>query len=122
MYSETGIYLDTFINSLGCDSIVTTNLSVEKTSENSFIANAFSPNGDGVNDCFGITYWKNVTELNFMIYNRWGNPVFTSSEIWDCWNGNYKGIPSDQGNYYYFIKAKTACGERTYKGDILLIR
>ncbi|MDQ2863475.1 MAG: gliding motility-associated C-terminal domain-containing protein, partial [Bacteroidota bacterium] len=40
------------------------------------LPNSFTPNGDGVNDCFGIKYWGIVKELNFSIYNRFGERVF----------------------------------------------
>jgi gliding motility-associated-like protein len=123
LYDESGDYTDTLLNVYGCDSILLTHLNIEKSKEGgNFIANAFSPNGDGLNDCFGISYWKDVKELTFMIYNRWGNPVFETKELWDCWNGNYKGGLSEQDTYYYLIKAKTSCGEKIYKGDLLLIR
>ncbi|MEO9005195.1 MAG: LamG-like jellyroll fold domain-containing protein, partial [Ginsengibacter sp.] len=40
------------------------------------LPNAFTPNGDGLNDCFGIKYWGHVTELSFIIYNRLGEKIF----------------------------------------------
>jgi gliding motility-associated-like protein len=122
-YTTTGDFIDTLQNSSGCDSIITTHLEVENSQEGGyFIANAFSPNNDGLNDCFGITYWKNVEKLQFIICNRWGEVVFNTTQIWDCWNGHYKGAPSEQGTYYYYIKATFSCGEQVYKGDLTLIR
>jgi gliding motility-associated-like protein len=84
--------------------------------------NAFTPNDDGKNDCFRIKYFGQVLELQFMIYNRWGNKVFESSNANDCWDGTYKGNPAEAGNYVYYIKAKTGCGPVERKGNVLLIR
>ena len=61
-------------------------------------------------------------KIKFIIYNRWGQVVFATDQVWDCWNGNYKGENAEQGVYFYFIKAKTTCGEIIYKGDVTLLR
>ncbi len=87
-----------------------------------YVVNSFSPNGDQVNDCFGINYWNSVTELEFKIYNRYGEMVFSTKNKADCWNGKFKGRNADIGNYVYFIKANTLCGKIFKKGNLLLIR
>jgi hypothetical protein len=48
------------------------------------VPNAFTPNGDGVNDCFGLTHWSNPLRLLFKIYDRWGRVVFTSQDVRRC--------------------------------------
>ena len=40
------------------------------------LPNSFTPNGDGLNDCFGVKYWGVVQELDFSIYNRFGAELF----------------------------------------------
>ena len=87
-----------------------------------FMANAFTPNGDGLNDCFGIKNWGVITELQFLIYNRWGELVFSTTNPTACWDGNFKGQPSPLGNYVYYIKATTLCGKIERKGNLALIR
>ncbi len=84
--------------------------------------NAFSPNGDGKNDCYRIKYFGQVSELQFFIYNRYGNIVFTTTNPDDCWDGTYKNKPVEGGNYVYYIKAKTACGPVEKKGNLILLR
>ena len=86
------------------------------------MANAFTPNGDGLNDCFGIKNWGVITELQFLIYNRWGELVFSTTNPTACWDGNFKGQPSILGNYVYYIKANTLCGKIERKGNLALIR
>lgn len=83
---------------------------------------AFTPNGDGKNDCFGIKFWGAITTLDFSVYNRWGEVVFHTSDPSACWDGNYKGIPQASGTFVYQVKAKTACGDVYKKGTVILMR
>jgi len=87
-----------------------------------YMPNAFTPNGDGVNDCYGIRYWGLIEKLDFTIYDRWGNQVFYTNDPGTCWDGRYKGQPADAGAYVYYIKAITACGSVNRKGALVLIR
>lgn len=86
------------------------------------VANAFTPNNDGVNDCFGVKYWGVITQIEFSIYNRWGERIFFTNNPNDCWNGTYKGQMQDIGVYVYMIKAKTLCGDTFRKGTFALAR
>ncbi len=86
------------------------------------LPNSFTPNNDGLNDCFGIRYYRDVKDLDFIIFNRYGNIVFRTHNADECWDGNYKGKPAGPGSYVYFIKAKTLCGEVVIKENIMLIR
>jgi gliding motility-associated-like protein len=83
---------------------------------------AFTPNNDGLNDCYGIKYWGVIDELDFSIYNRWGQKVFHTKRPGDCWDGTYKGVKQDGNVFVYLIKAKTTCGDVTRKGVFVLIR
>jgi gliding motility-associated-like protein len=87
------------------------------------VANAFSPNGDGQND---IIYVKGygITELEFRIYNRWGELVFESDDINFGWDGTYKGTNQEMEVYVYTLKAKFKNGTESglRKGNITLLR
>ncbi|MEI9909732.1 MAG: gliding motility-associated C-terminal domain-containing protein [Bacteroidota bacterium] len=87
-----------------------------------FMPNAFTPNYDGLNDCYGIKFWGIVQELEFSIYNRWGERIFFTKDPTACWNGIYKGKMQDIGVYVYMIKAKTVCGDTFRKGLFTLAR
>ncbi|HET6993368.1 MAG TPA: gliding motility-associated C-terminal domain-containing protein, partial [Chitinophagaceae bacterium] len=87
-----------------------------------YMPNAFTPNGDGLNDCYGIKFWGVIYELEFGIYNRWGERIFFTKNPNDCWNGTYKGKKQDSDVYVYMIKAKTFCGDTFKKGLFTLIR
>lgn len=86
------------------------------------LPNAFTPNGDGINDCYGLKQFKNSTELDFKIYNRWGELVFYTKNPDDCWDGTYKGKDQPTGTFIYVIRAKALCGDINKKGFITLIR
>ncbi len=86
------------------------------------LPNSFTPNNDGLNDCFGIKYHRDVENLEFIIFNRYGNVVFKTNNAADCWDGNYNGKPASPGSYVYYIKAKTLCGPVEIKESVLLVR
>lgn len=85
--------------------------------------NAFTPNNDGLNDCYGTRYWGIILEIEFSIFNRWGERVFYTTDPAKCWDGNYKGIQQNPGVFSYMIKAKTSCESYVFrKGTFLLMR
>ncbi len=86
------------------------------------LPNSFTPNGDGINDCFGIKYWGTVQKLDFSIYNRFGERVFYTNNAANCWDGTYKQNLQDANVYVYIIKAKTTCGLIERKGTVTLIK
>ncbi len=87
------------------------------------IPNAFSPNGDGLNDKYGPETMGNPKEFKMMIFNRYGQLMFTSVSISDRWDGTFNGKPVDMGTYFYRIYTKcTTDVEKTFKGDVTLIR
>ncbi|MBC7650888.1 MAG: gliding motility-associated C-terminal domain-containing protein, partial [Deinococcales bacterium] len=83
---------------------------------------AFTPNGDGLNDCFGVKQWGFVSNLQLEIYNRFGEKIFVSNNTNNCWDGNYKGIMQNPGTYIYQVIATTNCGNVYRKGTFVLIR
>ena len=87
------------------------------------IPNAFTPNQDNVNDCFGVKNWPVTSSYQLNVYNRWGMLVFKTNNILECWTGEINGVKQEMGAYVYMIKANTAaCGQITHKGTVLLIR
>jgi gliding motility-associated-like protein len=107
-----------------CSNIDSIMVNVTHDGENLFVVpNAFTPNGDGQNDCFNIRYWGvNNKLIDFSIYDRWGVKVWSSSNIADCWDGTFKGQPQPAGGFIYIIHAKTICGDIVRKGMVMLIR
>jgi gliding motility-associated-like protein len=93
-----------------------------KGADDFYVANAFTPNGDGLNDCFGVHYWSGVSDFQFHIFDRWGVEVFKTTNVMQCWDGTYKGKRQGNNRYVYYIKTNTACGPILKKGVIVLIR
>jgi len=90
---------------------------------NEWIPSAFSPNGDGRNDVFSVKNMKFQRLIEFRIFNRWGQEVYSTTDANNGWDGTYKGIPQEIGVYHYLIRVTTPNGlQRTYKGDISLLR
>lgn len=89
---------------------------------NIFIPNAFSPNGDGVNDLLRFS-GKYVVSFHLAVYSRWGEKVFETNDINSFWDGRYNGTNCLPGVYTYYCKVKCEAGyENLLKGDITLIR
>ncbi|MDN3633179.1 PKD domain-containing protein [Neolewinella lacunae] len=89
-----------------------------------FMPNAFTPNGDGLNDVFlpeGILI--GATEYLLRIWNRWGELIFTSTEPRVGWDGNFRGTPSPGGGYLWDAQFIDVGGEfQEFKGGVVLIR
>jgi len=117
----TYIVKGTSLNGCYAYSTITVNVKVE--GKNLFIVpNAFTPNGDGHNDCFGIQRWGDVQVEEFSVYNRWGQRVFTTRNPSQCWDGFFNGHPQPAGSYVYVIKARTFCGPILRTGTVILLR
>jgi gliding motility-associated-like protein len=70
------------------------------------IPNAFSPNGDGINDRWIIEALDTYPESTTEVFNRWGQVVFRSRGYPIAWNGTFNGAPLPVGAYYYIIDRK----------------
>ncbi|MDP4252887.1 MAG: gliding motility-associated C-terminal domain-containing protein [Bacteroidota bacterium] len=111
-------------DSHGCSSLDSIELLVTKagTSIGYPVASAFTPNGDGHNDCFGIKYWGAVKGFEMAVFDRMGARVFYTKDPGGCWDGTFNGQPQPTGTYVYYIKAETLCGPAFKKGTVQLIR
>jgi gliding motility-associated-like protein len=116
-------YRVTGVNEFGCSSNAYIQVKATKDGIPRFVVpNAFSPNGDRKNDCFGIQRWGNAIVQEFTVYNRWGQKVFQTNTPNQCWDGTFNGKPQDAGGYVYVIRARTLCGEVTTRGVVMLVR
>lgn len=90
--------------------------------ENIFIPNAFTPNGDGINDIF-LPRSTILVTMQLEVYDRWGNKVFQSSDPTVGWDGTYKGMPAQTDAYgYHFTGSCTDGGNIKLKGNVTLLR
>ncbi|MFK7806958.1 MAG: FG-GAP-like repeat-containing protein, partial [Saprospiraceae bacterium] len=125
---ETIDYSLMVTDSTGCSDIDTMRVMV-RIERRVYIPNAFSPNGDGVNDFAYIFSDFGVEEiLEFRIFNRWGGQVFAAQNFPPNdrqfgWDGSFRGEPMNPGVFAYFARVRFIDGEELlYSGDISIIK
>ena len=87
-----------------------------------YFPNAFTPNGDGLNDVF--TYRANLVEsVELQIFNRWGELMFFTDQLDVGWDGTYQGVVAPQGTYVYKAQVKDQLGNDFIQtGQVLLLQ
>ena len=124
-YSQSGSYTITLIvmNNAGCiDSIKQTVLI--KDNFVIWVPNAFSPNGDGINETFGPKgVGLDPDKFEFYVYDRWGEELFSTTNVSRQWDGTYKGNKPKQDVYTWIIIIKGADGlPHKLSGHVTLIK
>lgn len=115
-------YIVSGTDSNGCVSRDTVTVAIDYTN-NLLIPTGFTPNGDGRNDMFKVINPDFGRLMEFRIFNRWGQEIFSTTDINQGWNGKWKGEDQPVGDYQYFIRvAKPDGNVEIYKGDVNLIR
>jgi len=121
LYNIPGDYVVTLIASNGgCRDSVSDTVFV---TQNIFIPNVFTPNGDGVNDVFHVTI-GGMQSYYIEIFNRWGEKLFEADSPQIDWDGRSNGgVAESAGTYYYEITATDYTGKvLKFKGPLELIR
>ncbi len=103
----------------GCKTSAT---SVVKIFNALVMPNAFTPNGDALNDVFRIPPGIALKLKEFSIYNQWGQLLFTTDNAGRGWDGTFKGEKQNAGVYVYYIKGSNSKGNIFFKGSFILIR
>ncbi len=119
-----GNYTVTLIcsNASGCADTLSRTIEVISDKIEVLIPNSFTPNGDGMNDQFKIKT-LGITELNAVLFNRWGNKVYEWEGVASGWDGTSSAGNSPDGVYFYIIQVKDALmQEKEFKGSVTLIR
>ncbi|WP_157740932.1 gliding motility-associated C-terminal domain-containing protein [Mucilaginibacter xinganensis] len=102
--SYTTTYKLTVISTAGCEAEASVTVKVLKN--DIIIPNTFTPNDDGINDTWNITYLSDYQDATIDIYNRWGQHLFHSIGYIKPWDGTYNGKRLQVGTYYYVIDLK----------------
>jgi len=94
-----------------------------KTSPDIFVPSAFTPNANGLNDILKPIP-VGISKLEFFsVYNRWGQLIFTTSEIGKGWNGLLGDAQQPNGTYVYMTQGIDYTGKTVFrKGTVVLIR
>jgi gliding motility-associated-like protein len=121
--SSDQVYYIRFVSGVCSSDLVPVKITVvDKTAI--YVPNAFTPNGDGKNDVLKVVGYGKVALKSFTIYNRWGQVVFSTTNMNKGWNGTLNGRPLDSGVYVWFVKAFDELMHHSIeeKGSVLIIR
>ncbi|MFT3980409.1 MAG: gliding motility-associated C-terminal domain-containing protein [Ferruginibacter sp.] len=120
--NTTTTYTMTVVNGDGCTSTDDATVTVIPYCVKP--ANAFTPNGDGINDRWVVTDGNACTnQVMVKVFNRYGNVVFEDNNYQNDWDGKYKGKPVPDGTYYYVIQYRLISGKVVpMKGDVTILR
>lgn len=88
------------------------------------VMNAFTPNGDGMNDRWLVTKGTTCTkQIEVAVFNRYGHIVYKHGNYQNDWDGTYSGKPVPDGTYYYTITYTTITNKKVFmKGDVTILR
>gem|GEM_PF-1065895 len=89
------------------------------------LPNAFTPNGDGLNDVFRVTNAVLYPVFELSIFNRWGEVIYRSDDIRSGWDGTFRGKEQESGVYIWLIrfrKGSVSGEEVTLTGNVTLLR
>ena len=123
LFEEAGIYGLMLIvkNEFNCVDTVMKTIKVE-SDFTAYIPNAFTPNGDGLNDTF-YPVMRGVKQFELQIFDRWGTMIFASNSAEKVWDGTYQGQDCKQDIYNYKLVLLNVKGEeKVYTGMLLLYR
>ncbi|MEN8786267.1 MAG: gliding motility-associated C-terminal domain-containing protein, partial [Flavobacteriales bacterium] len=122
-YFDEGTYSISLIayNINGCND--TTSYNIEIKNELFFAPNSFTPGEDGKNDEWAFVGLPDLDSYELIIFNRWGEEIFRSTNPTENWNGKYKGVFVQTGIYTWKLTSKTIEGKTTlYQGHINVLK
>lgn len=79
-----------------------------------YIPNTFTPNGDGLNDTFGVA-GEAIQDFDMKIFNRWGQLIYETTNANERWDGTFLGQKVPSGTYVYKVSASSPSGKRQNK-------
>ncbi len=85
-----------------------------------YIPNAFTPNGDGLNDIFRVVGLYRDINFKMYIYNRWGQLVFQSDDIDQGWDGTVGNQPAESSTYVWILQVDFLGEDIVTSGDVVL--
>jgi gliding motility-associated-like protein len=120
---STTTYVVTGTDAFGCQNTDSVTVFIDPFTV-LLVPTGFSPNGDGINDLFGIVKHLNLENLiEFRLFNRWGEEIWVGTEFTDRWDGTFNGMEQPITTYGWFIKALDFDNNTVIrKGNVTLIR
>jgi gliding motility-associated-like protein len=119
------VEMESQIGCIGSDSVYVKLVSEEIPESEIYVPNAFSPNGDGVNDVF-VMKWDglSIVDCRISIFDRWGGEVFSGDGVSTGWDGKKAGKDCPGGVYVYKIvfSLDGVAGNQERVGTVMLVR
>lgn len=128
-YGDTGTFNVTLVveNEHGCTDTVVYSVTIRPEFQ-FYIPNAFTPNGDGINDTFngigfGFDLSSDINQYNMKIYDRWGELIFETNDLANGWDGSLNGKKLESEAFVYSISiTDTNAQKHTFRGTVTLVR
>jgi gliding motility-associated-like protein len=122
LLGEAGSYEVVATNACGTGS-AQLNLATEDCACTLYAPTAFSPNDDGLNERYAIVTRCVLSDFRMLVYNRWGELVYSSQSLDQGWDGTIDGKPAPPGNYVYQLSYyREGLGPRQSSGSFVLLR
>ena len=120
-YAEAGNYNVLISDANDCYSLLD-GITVDSALTCIEMTNTFTPNNDGVNDTWNLDF-SNYSEVNLVIFNKWGSEIASFTDLVFSWDGTYNGNDLPAGTYYYIIQLTENTGSLiNQSGPITIIR
>ncbi|MDP4202299.1 MAG: gliding motility-associated C-terminal domain-containing protein [Bacteroidota bacterium] len=123
VFNETGDYKVTLtVTNSASSCSYSDSLTVKVSASFINVPNVFTPNGDGQNDQFRVSY-RSIANYKILLYSSWAGRVYTSTDPAQGWDGRVGGRLAPPGVYYYLISATGTDGKKfKLKGNVNLLR
>jgi gliding motility-associated-like protein len=122
-FREAGVFPVAYVvaNTQGCVDTVVKHITITPDFH-FYMPNTFTPNEDALNDLF-MPVTRGIKNYTFMVFDRWGEKLFSSEDPLQGWDGSYRGQPCKQDVYGWKAVVSTVHGEqKVYSGNVTLLR
>ncbi|MDQ6763996.1 MAG: gliding motility-associated C-terminal domain-containing protein, partial [Bacteroidota bacterium] len=116
-------YILTAVNAAGCSGTDTIDVKVYRVPAGLYVPNAFSPNGDNLNEIFTAVPLGMKSLAYFRIYNRFGQLMFSTKQLNKGWDGSFNQKPQPPDIYVWIVEGVDYSGNKiTKRGTVMLVR
>src|SRR5690554_4052846 len=120
--SESTMYVVTITSPDGCTSQDSIFIEIDEPCGKIQLPTVFSPNGDGLNDQFCVI-GNCIFSMQLQIFNRWGEKMFETNDVNECWDGTFRGELVNTGTYIFKLNGVRSDGSNFEEsGNINLVR
>jgi gliding motility-associated-like protein len=123
LVKTAGEYILQVVDQEGCKGSDSIRISFKDCEALLLFPNAFTPNHDGLNDVFRLKYPGHVSDYNLLIFDRWGQKIFETSDPSAGWDGDFNGQHQPEATYVWIVHYTDNAGKKqNLTGSVVLIR